>query len=628
MKKLLSSWTLILMTMVLTMPSLVKAQDDEVERPSTESMLPESTVLFVQFENVKEFFEKMKDTGIGQAFQNEQVAGLVDGLYDEAKTAYEDVQEDIGFSLDDIKDFPGGEISFAVVAPKRDDLQFALMLEIDEESEAVQKIFNRGREFLQEQGEEIEVEETDEVEYQTFTADGNRFTMFIKDGLFVSASNRELADQIVERWAGREVEKIRPLTENRKFVTVMNRCRGTKDSPPDFRLFVDPIEFIRGATRGDVGTQTALNFLPILGLDGLSAIGASAIFDELGFESVGHVHVMLANPRAGIIEMLALRPGEYRPESWVPEDTYTYVSSSWDLNRAYAELEKIVNTFGGEGMMEQQIEENINSELGVDFKEDILGQFTGRVTYTSWIDLPATFSSQVQILGLELNDVDKFAELREIFLAKLEEEGEAENVEEVVYKGVSYWTENLDQREERRQRRIERREQRRAEGRRVNDFDAEPPQPCFGVVGNSLIICSNPKYMERAIDTERGEYPALVDSEEFSETTETIAKLLRNDMPGAIMYQQPGPGMEMMLGLAKGDQMNGFLGMFEDDDQDDPDYEPSTGSRFVTGVKRVMEENPLPEFDELRHFFAPSGAFITNDDTGYHLMSFQLKYDR
>ncbi len=611
-KKLLSRLTLAWLLLIFAMP--VIGQDDEIERPSTESLLPETTVMFFQVGDVKEFVTKMQDTGVGQMFQHPEVSSLVDGLYGEAKEMYEDVKEDVGLELEDMRDFPSGEISIAVVAPKRADLQVVVMLEIDEESDAVKNIFQRGEEFLVENGESIETDDSGDVPFRSFKADGTEYTTFIKDGLFVSSNSAELAQQMIDRWMGREVEKIRPLTENRKFVTVMNRCRGTKETPPDFRFFIDPIEMARGVTRGNIGAQTVINFLPIFGLDGLSAIGGSAIMDELGFESVGHVHVMLANPRAGLFKMLALRPGEYQPESWMPADVTNYVSTSWDLNQAIVELAKIVDTFQGEGTFQDEIDQNINEELELDFHEDILSLVTGRITYSSRIEFPATFTSQVHVVAIELDDLERFEDFRQLMFEKLELEGDLDDIQEVVYKGVSYWTSSEERQEQRRQF-IEGMDERAAR------FNRQDGEFCVGVVGKSLIICSSPKFMEKAIETERGEHPALVDDPEFKETTDTMVKLLRNDMPGAIFYNKPASGFEMLFDIAKGDDLKAMMDLIEGDDEDEP-------TPYVSGFRQIVEDNELPDFNDVRSFFAPGGGFITNDDTGYHLMTFQLKYDR
>jgi hypothetical protein len=38
-----------------------------------------------------------------------------------------------------------------------------------------------------------------------------------------------------------------------------------------------------------------------------------------------------------------------------------------------------------------------------------------------------------------------------------------------------------------------------------------------------------------------------------------------------------------------------------------------------------LEDNPLPDWEEIRDFFASSGGFITSDDSGYHALLFNLK---
>ena len=55
------------------------------------------------------------------------------------------------------------------------------------------------------------------------------------------------------------------------------------------------------------------------------------------------------------------------------------------------------------------------------------------------------------------------------------------------------------------------------------------------------------------------------------------------------------------------------------------------GGRLVEGVldfevlHRGLEENPLPPFATLRKYFAPSGAIMTVDATGFHYTGFGLK---
>ncbi|MFO0526803.1 MAG: hypothetical protein ACK52A_01750 [Planctomycetota bacterium] len=581
-------------------------------RPAAEELFPETTVLFLQIQNVRELAEDFMSTNMGNLMKQEKIAPLAEELWGQAKEAYAEVQDEVGVSLEDMQSLPTGEISFAAIAPRRADIQFAMLMDIDPESDSFKNMERVGRERGELEGATFEDEETADVKFTTVARpDGEgQFVYFIKDGTFVITTDKALSQQIVDRWVGREVEKIRPLKDNRKFVTIMNRCRGTKEVPPEARMYMDPIEFFRASTRGDVGTQAALNFLPILGLDGLLGVGGSVIFDEQGFESVTHLHLMLANPRAGILEMLALKPGKYQPQLWVSDQAVSYVSTSWDVNKVYAELGKMVDLFTSEGEFERQVETNVNERLELNLKDDILAAMDGRFTVTSWVEPPARLNSQVNAIGLGLSDPEKAEEIiRHRSQRAIDARGDQEDAEPPVieekYKGITIWTAPVP--EDRR----ERIRQRREEGEM--QFEIRIPEPGFAIIDGSLVAADSVSFIKFAIDTYKGENPPLVDDPSFKQVSRQMTNLLGTDMPAAIFYSQPGPMMESMLNLAKGDDVKGALERGGEE------------NRFVKNFQRALEDNPLPDWEEIRDFFASSGGFITSDDSGYHALLFNLK---
>ncbi|MFN6208679.1 MAG: DUF3352 domain-containing protein [Planctomycetota bacterium] len=581
-------------------------------RPAAEELFPETTVLFLQIQNVRELAEDFMSTNMGNLMKQEKIAPLAEELWGQAKEAYAEVQDEVGVSLEDMQSLPTGEIRFAAIAPLRADIQFAMLMDIDPESDTFKNMERVGRERGELEGATFEDEETADVKFTTVARpDGEgQFVYFIKDGTFVITTDKALSQQIVDRWVGREVEKIRPLKDNRKFVTIMNRCRGTKEVPPEARMYMDPIEFFRASTRGDVGTQAALNFLPILGLDGLLGVGGSVIFDEQGFESVTHLHLMLANPRAGILEMLALKPGKYQPQLWVSDQAVSYVSTSWDVNKVYAELGKMVDLFTSEGEFERQVETNVNERLELNLKDDILAAMDGRFTVTSWVEPPARLNSQVNAIGLGLSDPEKAEEIiRQLIQRAIDARGDQEDAEPPVieekYKGITIWTAPVP--EDRR----ERIRQRREEGEM--QFEIRIPEPGFAIIDGSLVAADSVSFIKFAIDTYKGENPPLVDDPSFKQVSRQMTNLLGTDMPAAIFYSQPGPMMESMLNLAKGDDVKGALERGGEE------------NRFVKNFQRALEDNPLPDWEEIRDFFASSGGFITSDDSGYHALLFNLK---
>ncbi len=592
---------------ILSLPAIVHAQS--AERPTSDELLPETTVAYVQLHNVREFVEKMRESNGGQMLQHERIAPLANEFYQAIQDEYAKVEDLVGLSLEEIQSLPAGEICFAVIAPKRKSPVFLLIIDTDEESETVEKALQRGRDLVSEQGLEMETEELDEVTFEKVYVGEKKVTFFRRGGTLVvgadtengSAAEQELND-LVTRWNGEEVEKVRPLKGNRKFVTIMNRCRGTREVAPDLRYFVDPIKLVKSATRGNVMAQGALNFLPILGLDGFLGFGGSSIMNELDFEYVSHMHVLLANPRSGIFEMLALKPGTYEPQPWVPDNAVLYLSTSWDVGKMFNEFEKIYDSFSGDGSLEREIEDEINSELGIDFKADFIDQLSGRITLVQWVGEEIAINGQTIALGVGLNDTEKFMDLMQIFFDKIRDERGEDAFQEVEFEGITYWKQPDED--------VER-------GREMVEENVpvtiRVQQPCFAIVEDHFIVSDSTQFMERAIETVRGRKPPLYDDSQFKYVSRQMTRLLGSDVPGAVMYSRPEETLRMFFEVANGDDTKEFLDEMAEENQ------------FIARLRDALDDNPLPDFDEVRQYFPPSGAFVTNDETGYHLLGFQLK---
>lgn len=597
------------------------AQLDPETRPPTQDLLPETTVAFIQVDNFRDMVTKLQESSMGQLMQEEAVANLTAGLWDEAKTAYEDVKDDVGLDIEDLAGLPAGEMTFAVIAPRRKNPEFLMVLELDEEDDKLDKVLDRGRELIQEEsGEEIATTESDDgLTYESFNVDGEQVKFFRLGGLVVGSTSEDELNAFVDRWAEREVEKVRPLTNNRKFVTIMNRCKGSNDLRPEARFFVDPIGLAKSATRGNVGAQITINFLPVLGLDGLLGVGGSMLLSEDDFESVVHGHVLLANPRAGIFEMISLKPTDIRPEPWLPEDAVSYMTTSWDIDQMMVELTKMIEVVQGEGSVDEWIEENINAEIELDLKEDVLAHLSGRVTYCQWMEPPAKLNSQVNVIAMEIDNVEAFEESLDAIIARINRDGgddEDERMEETEYKGVRIWNQPAIVMEGRIERRRERRNQRRIENgeEEREDVDLNIPQPAFAVVGNYLIISpQSRKFVEHAIDTDQGDKVCLADEEKFMKISKKMTKLIKDDSPCAMMYQNPEEQMRMMYELLYSENTKSLIARGAED------------NKYVRGLQQQLEDNPLPPFEEMKKYFRPSGGYVLSDETGYHLLAFNLR---
>ena len=620
-----------LVVAVLTLPicsAFASPQEDSIpERPKTEMILPETTVALVQLPDFQAAVEKMRETGAGKMMADDAVASLVDGLWQEAESAYDDVKEDVGVELSDLTALPDGEITFAVIAPRRSNPEYMIIMDLNEEEGALDRVMERGREMLL-QDEEVEGDEDslneDGFQIESFKADGKRVHFFRHENTIVASTSVSELDDLIERWMGREVEKTRPLASNRKFVTIMKRCTSPQDLEPEFRFFVDPIAVAKSSTRGNAAARFTINLLPLLGFDSLSAIGGALFLDEEEYESVMHAHVLLTNPRTGIFALLAFRPTEYEPEEFIPQSAVNHMMVSLDAPKAYAELTKIVDSFMSPGDFENVVDKNVNQELGLDLKQDIIDSIDGRITFFQWIEEPAFLNGTRSCIAFRLKDPENFEMLMDKMTERLNDDfgGEDESIEKRDYRDVTIYAEpraKVEERNERMQKRLGRRRNRK---RRAITSEPEVrmerrvESPQLAIFCDCLVVSlDSNNLMQTMIDTFQGEGDRLVDDHNYARIVDESRRLLSNELPMANFYSDPKRQLKWLLELANTDQTKEVLDS------------AAENNKYLSGLKQRLEENPLPEFEQLEKYFSQSGGYMSDDDTGLHMLFFTLKSD-
>jgi hypothetical protein len=582
-------------------------------RPASAELLPEGTVVYLQIHNVREFVARMNESAVAKAMANEKLAVLVDKLWGEVKNQYEKVRDDVGVSLDELTQLLTGELCFAVVSFKDRMPGVVLMFDYDPESETLSKLLATGRRLAENDGATFETTPEGDVEIETVHGDGQDIFFFDSSGTFVASSDLELTKEMLARWRGEDVDKVRPLSQNRKFITIMNRCRGTKDAPPELRGYVDPIDLAKALTRGNFGARVVINSLQLVGLDGFLAAGGSVIYGEDGYESITHGHVLMANPRTGVLAMTALAPGDLTPEPWVSDETISYVSWNWDVERMYTELGKIIDAFQGEGAFAKLVEENVNTEIGLNLHDDILATLGGRISYVTWYEKPVKFNSQTNAIAFEIKDHERFSQSLETLMDRaLEEinEGRDEPIEpRDDYRGVPCWKFDELVRGNRRPEEVDPED----EEDQLRRASVRQAFPNVALTDEYLIVSDSRAFIEKAIDTMKEDAAKLRDDEAFARVSRHMQRLLGTSVPGAIVYSRPERSLEMVFDMAKSEATGQFLARGAEENE------------IVAAFKRILDENPLPEFDELRPFFAPTGMYVTSDETGVHMLGFQLR---
>jgi len=571
------------------LPTALAAAD----RPTAPHLLPKDTLAYVRVADTPELVDRFKETAIGRIFQDEQVRPLVSQLYESAIELFREAEEKIGLSLDQLLLIPQGEICAAVVAPEKGPLAIVALIDVGDSMPFAQKILDRVDEDMARRAVKTSTEPIGGTTLKVFDMPGERERQVIhfeKGGVVVVSTNLEVTKQLLKAWAGEETPT---LADNKQFTAIMRRCAGSEDEAPQISFFVDPIELAGRATRGNVGAAAGMAMLPVLGLDGVQAVGGSMAFATEEYDGIMHLHLLLDSPRSGVLEMLALRSGDTTPEPWVPSDVATYVTVNWDFDKTYTSLRTLYNNIRGEDALARDFNQKFSDQLDVDFEKDVLEALDGRVTYIAWMLRPARMNSRANLVGVKLKDAKKFRKVFDQTVTKFEKALRKEH-----FGGVTYYA--------------------AADPRKVAPNRPErplmrQPKPAVAMFGDYLILTDSVEFLKYAIATKNDASQSLANQLEFKLIASKIRRRPGGEQPGLLSFDQPEEGMRLLYDLAISKDIRERLAT------------GAENNKALEALQKALKDNPLPPFAVIAKYLAPGGSLLTNDETGFHYTSFTAK---
>ena len=567
------------------------------ERPPASQLLPENTIFIVSVTNAQDLATRFMNTDLGRMTQDPEMKPFVTQLYASLTELVATVQDQIGLSLPEIVAIPQGEATFAFVSIKDGPPSMVMLLDAGDKIANARKLFDRWMEaMLGKDGVSAKREETiDKIKINIFDNAGpNRraLVVFEKDGTIVVGDNLDILKGILATWNG---QKNKTLADNFNFGAIMNRCKGDKDEQPQIICFFDPINLMRSAAEQFPPMRITVALLPVLGLDGLSAVGGSVLFDAGQYDTVIHAHVLLENPRSGIIKMIALEPGVSKPERWVPPDVASYNTVHWKFDTTIKTLTPMYDSIAGEGAFSQMIQQRFSTPLGVDLEKQILPKLEGRVTYITSFEKPTTPASGMTLVALKFKDTESINKAIESLVKRFQEQ-----ISKQKCAGKEYYRIDIP---------VPPPPPPPAQG----PDPSQIPIPCFGIVDDYLVISNRPGLYEKVLTTLADGSKSLADEPEFKLIANKIQRQSGGAQPVVLGFQRPEEAMRYYYDLAVADRTREAL------------KKEAERNPFFKSIDSSLQKTPLPPFEVIQRYLALSGSMITDDDTGLHYMNFSLR---
>lgn len=605
-----------LVTIVLIVPTMLAMATPlwaQTERPTAMKLFPYETVAFARVAHGRELYQRYRQTGFGAMLQDPEVAPFVDGMWNMAGDQFtENASERVGFEWQDLEHVPTGEIAVGLVDRGQADLGLLVLADFDGQQADVDFLLEKLDERW---AAEAMVVEQQDVEGDTLTivrAGDDRSTSFgylVKDACLVGSNDEVLLRHVLDRWAGRPVvvevaedeatdEQLtassdeplpgeQTLADNVEFQTVFRECSHQLEESPQVLLYADPLTLLRRMTRGNTGANVMQATFPALGIDGILAAGGTASFATENWDGVSHLHLLLGNPRSGVLTLLRFESGDVTPPDFVPANVYGYSTTYVDAPRIYDRLRQLVDRFRYEGAFEASIDQGISQRLGINFKEVLINNLAGRATLVTSFDEPTRMQTEQRALAVTVVDPT----LAEEALKKVTEQF-GERLELRDYAGTSYYA---------------------LQSRRFRDRPEEerPFNPGFVILGDTLLASSSTSLIEQMIDAQQGSRPRLADSIEFKVIQSRVERLSRGQKLAMFYYDNAREVMRHWYEVSQDDTTRDRLASFEN----------APLAQYFLGV---LEQNELPPFEKLEPYLTPTGGYLLDTNTGLHFMSFSF----
>ena len=604
------------------------------ERPSAMKLFPEESVVFIRIANAHDFGERVQQTSAGRMFQDPQVRPFIEAFHGKVGELYANEAEGkLGISWEDMKKLPKGEVAFAVVArPGQRRPALLLMIDQGDEPSVADKLVDRALDLAQEKGGEFSTEKIGDVEV-TIVRDKDRenrmFGVFERENTIVAATDSNVLRNVLWHWdhpdgessetaatpesaaeasasiaekaedesttAGEaEAEKEeaefvpgRTIAQNERFATIVRNCRRPQDPPPQLVFFIDPIELIRniGARRG--GVQVVLGLFPALGIDGLMGIGGAITYATDEYDDLSQLHVLLENPRSGVMLLPAFLPGDTSPQAFVPLEMETYMSWNANVRTTYDRLIALVDQYRYQGSVDKFVKENISDKLGIDVPTQIIDNLKGRYTWMLGYEQPAHLQGHQHVVAAEVVDENAAKESLKTVVEKYPEFFEEKTFGNVTYYGMG--------------------------PKELREMEVRPVDPFVAITDGYVFIGTSCQLFERCIAARDGTAERLIDSNDFARTSAVIGRETVGVTPVMFTISRFEETMRQWYGVLTSEKTREYL------------EENKGESEYVQAMLDVMAEHELPPFETLAPYLAPGGGVFYDTDSGYHAIAFTLR---
>lgn len=554
------------------------------ETVPSERRLPKNVVAYASLRNVTEFKEQWSKTLFGQMLNDDALADVRAHAAKHLAEASEQMESQLGISLEHLLAIPEGEVAVAAVVLPPSTLAGVLLLDFGEHRETVEKLLEKGNESAEKQGLkrlEEEIDDTHLVSFQREAEEGDKKSQdaggyFLKDTFLVAGTNAAALKAVLSRWDGKH---DRSFADNDTWRYVTEKCRDERaDVHPQFVWFLDPMTLAQAvvASQPQLAAQAtmAMGLVPTLGIDKFKGVGGAVELAHGDFNSVSRTLVVLDRAPQGVGNLFQFDAAAQSPPKWLSADWSGYMALNWNVTKAYGAIEGLVDMFQGPGALASLIQNLADHpESGnIHVKKDVIDQVTGTVVLAEEQGDVGGKSAAGMLFGIQIKNT---AAARATLTKVVGLVGG--KVSEREFQGETLYDLELPDDEE-------------------GGDDSAPRHLGLAVSEGHILVATDVRLLERVLRG-TGDGDTLADSPAYKKIAARFPA-----KTASISFSRQDTQYKMILDALKSGQVGSLLGADE-----------------------LFDFSKLPDFESIKKFLPPTGSYMEVDSRGLRITSFSLR---
>ncbi len=580
--------------------------------------------------DVQKLIDHWNETEFGQLMQDPVMEPFRKDLGRQLEERLSGAGDKLGLTTEDVQAMAGGELAIGVMRLIEDEAPVVLLLDVTGNVDRATSVLDDVSANLVREGakkSEVVVAETRVTAFDLPDEGRERRVekayYVLKGELLIASDSLGIVERILQNLGGRQ-EATLANVEGFQYVTERVR-KDAGETVPQLRWYVQPMGYMKVVQmvedmRQGVDDGQFVDLFEQEGFDAIQGAGGSIDLAVDDYQLIHRTAIYAPKPWKKAMKMLEFpNRDEFEPHHWVPRDVASYTVLSVDVLTAFDNFGPLFDALFGEG--ETGVWKDVLDSLRkdphgpqIDLRSELVAKLGDRLTMTTAYELPITTDSERLLFALKASDEEAVAAA---IKKTLQDDKE---VRRRVFQQYVIWEAIPPEKTAVPSVQLRLPGASRQGGRAAQERgreDALLPNAAITVAHGHLFIASHYDFLIRTLK-QTDARQSLVRTVEYQQVAAALQRLgangnsawsfSRTDEEVRPNYELVRKGKMPQAETTLGRVLNSVFGPAEEG----------------TAREQEIQGNKMPEYEVVRRYLGPAGAFATTEDDGWFIKGMML----